>query len=33
MYTEANCENANTKELEVEKEQSIIKKNNIIYKF
>jgi len=33
MYIEANRENTNTKELEVEKEQSIIKKKNIIHTF
>ena len=31
MHTQANCENSNTRELEVEKEQSIAHNTNMIY--
>ena len=31
MHTQANCENANTRELEVEKEQSVEHNTNMIY--
>ena len=31
MHTQANCENANARELEVEEEQSIAHNTNMIY--